>query len=134
MLQVYAFDCLLMMGRPPRSSRTNTLCPFTTLFRSLGRGGNKLRSLEHWLGEAGQRGCDMLVVAGAPEANQCRLTAAAAARLGLDCLILHGGDPPAVEIGNLMLNRLLGAEIRLDRKRTRLTSSHSCASRMPSSA
>ena len=76
---------------------------------ALGLGGNKLRSLEYWIGEAGRTGCDTLVVAGAPESNQCRLTAAAAAKLGLGCLILHGGDPPASEIGNLMLNRLLGA-------------------------
>ena len=79
---------------------------------ALGLGGNKLRSLEYWIGEAGRTGCDVLVVAGAPESNQCRLTAATAARLGLDCLILHGGDPPDSEVGNLMLNRLLGAEIR----------------------
>ncbi|MEQ8815073.1 MAG: pyridoxal-phosphate dependent enzyme [Thalassobaculum sp.] len=79
---------------------------------ALGLGGNKLRSLEYWIGEAGRRGADILVVAGAPESNQCRLTAATAAKLGLDCLILHGGDPPAGEVGNLMLNRLLGAGIR----------------------
>lgn len=79
---------------------------------ALGLGGNKLRSLEYWIGEAGRRSCDILVAAGAPESNQCRLTAATAARLGLDCLILHAGTPPASEVGNLMLNRLLGAEIR----------------------
>lgn len=79
---------------------------------ALGLGGNKLRSLEYWIGEAGRRSCDILVAAGAPESNQCRLTAAAAARLGLDCLLLHAGDPPESQDGNLMLNRLLGAEIR----------------------
>lgn len=78
----------------------------------LGLGGNKLRSLEFWLGEARARGCDMLVVAGAPVSNQCRLTAAVAAKLGLDCLILHSSDEPARDEGNLLLNRLLGAEIR----------------------
>src|SRR3546814_13433374 len=26
--------CLLMIRRPPRSTRTGTLCPYTTLFRS----------------------------------------------------------------------------------------------------
>ncbi|MEQ8395214.1 pyridoxal-phosphate dependent enzyme [Thalassobaculum sp.] len=81
-------------------------------FMPLGLGGNKLRSLEYWIAEAARDSCDILVVAGAPESNQCRLTAATAARLGMDCLILHGGDPPANEVGNLMLNRLLGAEIR----------------------
>src|SRR3546814_17338027 len=28
--------CFLMIRRPPRSTRTDTLCPFTTLFRSGG--------------------------------------------------------------------------------------------------
>ena len=81
-------------------------------FMTLGLGGNKLRSLEYWIAEAARDSCDILVVAGAPESNQCRLTAATAAKLGMDCLILHGGNPPANEVGNLMLNRLLGAEIR----------------------
>lgn len=79
---------------------------------ALGLGGNKLRSLEYWLAEAGRQGCDMLVAAGAPESNQCRLAAAAAARLGIECRILYAGDPPASEVGNLMLSRLLGADIR----------------------
>src|SRR3546814_8512740 len=30
----------LMIRRPPRSTRTDTLFPYTTLFRSLGAGGN----------------------------------------------------------------------------------------------
>src|SRR3546814_8384107 len=29
-------DYCLMIGRQPRSTRTDTLCPYTTLFRSLG--------------------------------------------------------------------------------------------------
>src|SRR3546814_18168767 len=28
-----------MIRRPPRSTRTDTLCPYTTLFRSIARGG-----------------------------------------------------------------------------------------------
>src|SRR3546814_2266716 len=30
-----SFCCCLMIRRPPRSTRTDTLCPYTTLFRSL---------------------------------------------------------------------------------------------------
>ena len=41
-------------------------------------GGNKLRSLEFWLGEALAASADIVLVAGAPQSNQCRLTAAAA--------------------------------------------------------
>ena len=54
-------------------------------------GGNKVRSLEFWLGEAQERGCDMLVVAGGLASNQCRLAAAAAAKVGLDALVLYAG-------------------------------------------
>ena len=78
----------------------------------LGLGGNKLRSLEFWVGEAEARGADVLLAAGRAVSNQCRLTAAAAARLGLDCIILHNDDEPPEWTGNLLLNRLYGADIR----------------------
>lgn len=79
---------------------------------SLGMGGNKLRSLEFWMGKALSEKNDIVVVAGAPASNQCRLTAAAAAKLGLDCLILHSSDEPEYIEGNLLLNYLMGATIR----------------------
>ncbi len=78
---------------------------------ALGLGGNKLRSLEFWIGAALEQGCDTLVVAGQPVSNCCRLTAAAAAKLGLACVILHNADRPAEVAGNLLLNHLYGAEI-----------------------
>ena len=78
---------------------------------ALGLGGNKLRSLEFWIGEALEQGCDTLVAAGQPVSNCCRLTAAAAAKLGLACVILHNADRPAEVEGNLLLNHLYGAEI-----------------------
>ncbi len=77
----------------------------------LGLGGNKLRSLEFWVGEALRQGADTLVVAGQAVSNQCRLTAAAAARAGLGCVILHNSDPPSRIEGNLLLSHLYGAEI-----------------------
>lgn len=79
---------------------------------ALGMGGNKVRSLEYWLGAALARDCDMVVVAGAPASNQCRLTAAAAARLGLSALVLYAGDAGAPLHANAALTRLFGAEIR----------------------
>ncbi len=78
---------------------------------ALGLGGNKLRSLEFWIGEALEQGCDTLLVAGQPVSNLCRLTAAAAAKMGLACIILHNADRPAEVEGNLLLNHLYGAEI-----------------------
>src|SRR3546814_1501771 len=41
--------CFLMIRRPPRSTRTDTLCPYTTLFRSM-----FCRELEGALGHAVQ--------------------------------------------------------------------------------
>lgn len=77
----------------------------------LGLGGNKLRSLEYWLGAAIAAGADTLVVAGHTASNQCRLTAAAAAKAGLGCVILHNADRPARIEGNLRLSHLYGADI-----------------------
>src|SRR3546814_8528870 len=36
-----------MIRRPPRSTRTDTLCPYTTLFRSACVGGNGLGGVVH---------------------------------------------------------------------------------------
>jgi 1-aminocyclopropane-1-carboxylate deaminase/D-cysteine desulfhydrase-like pyridoxal-dependent ACC family enzyme len=78
----------------------------------LGQGGNKIRSLEFWLGEAAAQSCDIVLVAGKAVSNACRATAAAAAKLGLDCLILHNDDEPPRNEGNLLLSRLYGASFR----------------------
>jgi 1-aminocyclopropane-1-carboxylate deaminase/D-cysteine desulfhydrase-like pyridoxal-dependent ACC family enzyme len=75
-------------------------------------GGNKVRNLEFWLGEALEQGCDILVIAGAPTSNQCRLTAAAAAKMGLDCLVLYAAADPLPPHSNLLLTRRVGAQIR----------------------
>jgi len=77
----------------------------------LALGGNKTRKLEYLLGAALAEGADCVLTAGAAQSNHCRQTAAAAALAGLDChLVLGGTEPPRAE-GNLLLDRLLGAEI-----------------------
>jgi D-cysteine desulfhydrase family pyridoxal phosphate-dependent enzyme len=85
----------------------------------LAGGGNKTRKLEFSLGEAMRRGADTLVTLGAVQSNHARQTAAAAARAGLRCVLVLGGRPPAAETGNLLLDRLLGAEIVFTGDRTR---------------
>jgi D-cysteine desulfhydrase len=76
----------------------------------LGAGGNKVRKLEHLCARAIAEGADVLVTTGAAQSNHARLTAAAAARLGLGVvLVLRGSPGPAV--GNLLLDELLGARI-----------------------
>jgi L-cysteate sulfo-lyase len=51
------------------------------------------------------------VTVGAAQSNHARLTAAAAARLGLDAVLILAGHPPPATTGNLVLNALLGARI-----------------------
>src|SRR3546814_9201234 len=107
-----------MIRRPPRSTRTDTLFPYTTLFRSIQRAAVEV---------ARERAEQLHDVA----AHQ-RL---AAGQAQLAHALAHEGAAHAVEL-------LQGENLRLgqerhvlrDRKSTRLNSSHYCASRMPSSA
>jgi len=77
----------------------------------LATGGNKSRKLEFLLAEALAEGADMVITAGAAQSNHCRQTAAAAARVGLGCALVLGGEPPPTPTGNLLLDHLLGAQI-----------------------
>src|SRR5260370_30181125 len=74
--------------------------------------GNKVRKLEFLVGEALQQGADTLVTCGALQSNGCRAVAAVAARLGLRAVLLVRGEPLAAYDGNLLLDRLLGADVR----------------------
>lgn len=73
--------------------------------------GNKIRKLEYSLKEALEHGADTLITCGGIQSNHCRATAAAAARLGLKAVLVLRGSEPAVPEGNLLLDRMLGAEI-----------------------
>ncbi|MDR7556024.1 MAG: D-cysteine desulfhydrase family protein [Armatimonadota bacterium] len=76
-------------------------------------GGNKVRKLEYLLGEAVDRGCDVVVTVGAAQSNHARATAAAARRLGLDAVLVLTGDEPLERQGNLLLDTIFGADIRI---------------------
>lgn len=75
-------------------------------------GGNKLRSLEFWLGAARQAGADVLIVAGGPMSNLCRLTAAAAAMHGYGCIVVHNTEASEAAARQSFLNKVFGAELR----------------------
>jgi len=77
----------------------------------LALGGNKTRKLEFLLQDAITQGCDTIITAGASQSNHCRQTAAAAARLQLECHLVLGGEAPAIANGNLLLDNLLGSRI-----------------------
>lgn len=76
----------------------------------LGLGGNKTRKLEFLVGDALSHGADTLISAGAVQSNHCRQVAAAAARLGLGCVLVLTGGEPELKQGNLLLDFLSGAE------------------------
>ncbi len=77
-------------------------------------GGNKVRQLEFYLGEALARGCDTVLSTGAVQSNSMRMLAAAAAKLGLECHLQFEErvDNPSDEYrhsGNVLLDQLFGA-------------------------
>jgi 1-aminocyclopropane-1-carboxylate deaminase len=85
----------------------------------LAGGGNKTRKLEFLVADALQFGSTVLVTVGAIQSNHTRQTAAAAARVGLDCVLLHNNWVPATgssyrRVGNVLLSDLLGAHLYYD--------------------
>ena len=74
-------------------------------------GGNKTRKLEFLVAEAREQGAKVLISGGALQSNHCRQTAAAAARFGLDCILVLNGEMPEKPSANLLLDQLFGAEI-----------------------
>src|SRR3546814_7372376 len=128
------FFFFLMIRRPPRSTRTDTLFPYTTLFRSLelvdkdGVLKDEMPPIQRWLNR-------LLAL---PIALQNSIfdeflalieTRVSAAR-DAGCLDV-GVETILVDRATLVDDVVLRTE---DRKSTRLNSSHYCASRMPSSA
>ncbi|WP_405283451.1 D-cysteine desulfhydrase family protein [Gaopeijia maritima] len=77
-----------------------------------GLGGNKVRKLEFELAPERLRGATHLVTTGGPQSNHCRVTAAAAAKLGLGCVLVINGPEPESPTGNARLHRIFGARIR----------------------
>jgi 1-aminocyclopropane-1-carboxylate deaminase len=81
-------------------------------------GGNKTRKLEYLVADALAQGCDTLVSIGGVQSNHTRQVAAVAARAGLRCVLVQESwvDWPDVvydRVGNILLSRILGAEVRL---------------------
>jgi 1-aminocyclopropane-1-carboxylate deaminase len=86
---------------------------------ALAYGGNKVRKLEYLVADALAQGCDTLVSIGGVQSNHTRQVAAVAAKLGLGCVLVqeHWVEwPDAVydKVGNILLSRLMGADVWLD--------------------
>lgn len=78
----------------------------------LSLGGNKVRKLETVLGGDRLQGVTHLITTGGPQSNHCRVTAGAAAHLGLGCVLVVNGTFEGEPRGNALVHRLFGAEIR----------------------
>src|SRR4051812_380438 len=76
-------------------------------------GGNKARKLEYLLADALANEATMLVTEGAVQSNHARITAAAAAIAGLRSMLVLDARQGADVAGNLLLDHLLGAEVRI---------------------
>src|SRR3546814_3541745 len=124
-----------MIRLPPRSTRTDTLFPYTTLVRSarFELGFQRERHVDGHLVtvEVGvERGADQRMQLDGLAFDQHRLE-----RLDAQAMQRRG----AVEQHRMLADDFFQdvpdfGLFALDRKSTRLNSSHSCASRMPSSA
>lgn len=82
----------------------------------LGFGGNKIRQLEYYFGQALKEKADTVLITGAVQSNFVCATAAAARRCGMECHIQLEERVPNVDnlyrtSGNVLLDQILGATI-----------------------
>lgn len=74
--------------------------------------GNKVRKLEFVLAHALAQGSDAIITCGGLQSNHCRATAVLCAQLGLRCHLVLRGEPQSPYDGNLLLDHLVGADVR----------------------
>jgi L-cysteate sulfo-lyase len=82
----------------------------------LSTGGNKTRKLEFLIADALEKKADVVITQGATQSNHARQTAAAAAKVGMDCHVLLENrtgrtDTPYLENGNVLMDKLHGATV-----------------------
>ena len=75
-------------------------------------GGNKVRKIRLVAAQARAAGADTLITTGSLQSNHARVTAAAAAKLGMRCVLVLNGVRPVGAKANTLLDQLLGADIR----------------------
>src|SRR6476660_2248992 len=75
-------------------------------------GGNKVRKMRLVAAEAQRSGADTLITTGGVQSNHARVTAAAAATLGMKCILVVNGTAPDHPTANALLDNLLGADVR----------------------
>jgi D-cysteine desulfhydrase family pyridoxal phosphate-dependent enzyme len=78
----------------------------------LAMGGNKARKLEFLMADAQALGAKVVLTCGSAQSNHVRMTAAAAKKMGMDALLILPDKMPKIFTGNLMLDTILGAELK----------------------
>jgi D-cysteine desulfhydrase family pyridoxal phosphate-dependent enzyme len=77
-------------------------------------GGNKTRHNEFLLADALRQDADVVVWGAGIQSNNCRQTAAACARLGLECQLFLSRTTHNEDVqGNLLLDHLVGARVQI---------------------
>jgi len=81
-----------------------------------GFGGNKVRQLDYYLGQAVEQGADTVLITSAVQSNFMRTCAALCARLGLKAHLqleerVAKNDPLYRTNGNVLLDKIVGAEL-----------------------
>jgi 1-aminocyclopropane-1-carboxylate deaminase/D-cysteine desulfhydrase-like pyridoxal-dependent ACC family enzyme len=93
------------LGRGPRLIvKRDDAIPF-------GFGGNKVRKIAIVAAAAMAEGADTLLSVGGVQSNSARVVAAAAARMGLKCVLVLNGARPDRPTANALLDGLLGAQV-----------------------
>lgn len=77
----------------------------------LAMGGNKARKIDYLLKDAVDNGYTTFLTFGGPQTNHGRMCVAAAVEYGLKPVLILMGDKPDEASGNLLLDRIMGAEL-----------------------
>lgn len=73
-------------------------------------GGNKLRKLEFFIGDAIQKNADLLIISGQLHSNWLPQAAASAKKFGLDIIIVCNKEKNEYIQGNFLLDKIFGAD------------------------
>lgn len=78
-------------------------------------GGNKVRKLEFVMADALRKKAEVVITAGGLQSNWARQMAAATRKLGMEVILVLKGDEPQQYQGNLLLDKMLGCDIRFEK-------------------
>ena len=80
-------------------------------YTGFGGGGNKVRKLEYLMADAVRQGINVIITTGGHQSNHARMVAAAARKFGMKPVLVLRGNSPESYQGNLLLDKLFGAEL-----------------------